>query len=36
MSFIAGFAAANVDLLYEDMPRLPEPGEEIYSLRSGM
>ncbi|MCR5688961.1 MAG: carbohydrate kinase family protein [Clostridiales bacterium] len=33
MSFIAGFAAANVDLLYEDMPRLPEPGEEIYTNR---
>lgn len=33
MSFIAGAAAANVDLLYENMPRLPEAGEEIYTDR---
>ena len=33
MSFIAGAAAANVDLLYENMPRLPAPGEEIYTDR---
>lgn len=33
MSFIAGVAAANVDLLYENMPRLPAPGEEIYTDR---
>ena len=31
MSFIAGAASANVDLLYRNMPRLPEPGEEIYT-----
>ena len=31
MSFIAGAASANVDLLYQNMPRLPEPGEEIYT-----
>ena len=33
MSFIAGAASANVDLLYENMPRLPAPGEEIYTDR---
>ncbi len=33
VSFIAGFASANVDLLYENMPRLPLPGEEIYTDR---
>lgn len=33
MSFVAGAASANVDLLYENMPRLPEPGEEIYTDR---
>ncbi len=33
MSFIAGAAAANVDLLYENMPRLPDVGEEIYTDR---
>ena len=31
MSFIAGAGLTNVDLLYQDMPRLPEPGEEIYT-----
>ena len=31
MSFIAGAASANVDLLYQNMPRLPAPGEEIYT-----
>ena len=33
MSFVAGAASANVDLLYENMPRLPGPGEEIYTDR---
>ncbi len=31
MSFIAGVAAANVDLLYEKMPKIPAPGEEVYT-----
>ena len=31
MSFIAGAASANVDLLYQNMPRLPAPGEESYT-----
>ena len=31
MSFIAGVASTNVDLLYQNMPRLPAPGEEIYT-----
>ncbi len=31
MSFIAGVAAANVDLLYQNMPGIPGPGEEIYT-----
>ncbi|MCR5041463.1 MAG: carbohydrate kinase family protein [Clostridia bacterium] len=31
MSFIAGAAATNVDLLFENLPRMPEPGEEIYT-----
>lgn len=33
MSFIAGAASANVDLLYENMPRIPGPGEEVYTDR---
>ncbi len=33
MSFVVGAASANVDLLYENMPRLPGPGEEIYTDR---
>lgn len=32
-SFIAGIGLTNIDLLYENMPRLPEPGEEIYTDR---
>lgn len=31
MSFIAGTGATNVDLLYEDMPKIPDVGEEIYT-----
>lgn len=31
MAFIAGAGATNVDLLYEDMPRIPGIGEEIYT-----
>lgn len=31
MSFVAGAATVNVDLLYQDMPRLPGIGEEIYT-----
>ncbi len=33
MSFIAGAAATNVDLLYENMPKLPDAGEEVYTDR---
>lgn len=31
MAFIAGAGATNVDLLYEDMPKIPDVGEEIYT-----
>lgn len=31
MSFIAGAGATNVDLLYENMPKIPDVGEEIYT-----
>lgn len=31
MTFIAGAGATNVDLLYENMPRIPNIGEEIYT-----
>ena len=31
MSFIAGAGATNVDLLYQDMPKIPEAGEEVYT-----
>ena len=31
MAFIAGAGATNVDLLYENMPRIPGVGEEIYT-----
>lgn len=31
MAFIAGAGATNVDLLYEDMPKIPGVGEEIYT-----
>lgn len=31
MSFIAAVGRTNVDLLYIDMPRIPNEGEEIYS-----
>lgn len=33
MSFIAGAAATNVDLLYENMPKIPAAGEEVYTDR---
>ena len=31
MAFIAGAGATNVDLLYEDMPKIPDIGEEVYT-----
>lgn len=31
MAFIAGAGATNVDLLYEDMPKIPGIGEEVYT-----
>lgn len=31
MSFIAGAGATNIDLLYENMPKIPDVGEEIYT-----
>ena len=31
MSFIAGAGATNVDLLYQDMPKIPDAGEEVYT-----
>ena len=33
MSFIAGAGLTNVDLLYQNMPKLPAVGEEIYTDR---
>lgn len=33
MSFAAGYGKTNVDLLFENMPRLPEEGEEIFTDR---
>ncbi len=33
MEFAAGYGKTNVDLLFENMPRLPEEGEEIYTDR---
>lgn len=33
MAFIAGAGATNVDLLYENMPKIPDVGEEIYTDR---
>ncbi|MBQ6267346.1 MAG: carbohydrate kinase family protein [Clostridia bacterium] len=36
MSFVAGAGAANVDLLYENMPKLPDVGEEVYTDRFSM
>lgn len=31
MAFIAGAGATNIDLLYENMPKIPGVGEEIYT-----
>ncbi len=31
MSFIAGIGSTNVDLLYENMKKIPGPGEEVYT-----
>lgn len=31
MSFAAGYGKTNVDMLFADMPRLPEEGEEIFT-----
>lgn len=33
MSFIAGAGATNIDLLYENMPKIPNVGEEVYTNR---
>ncbi len=33
MSFIAGAGITNVDLLYENMPKIPDVGEEVYTDR---
>lgn len=31
MAFIAGAGATNIDLLYENMPKIPDMGEEVYT-----
>lgn len=31
MAFIAGAGATNIDLLYENMPKIPDAGEEVYT-----
>ena len=31
MSFIAGAGATNVDLLYQNMPKIPDVGEEVFT-----
>lgn len=31
MAFIAGAGATNIDLLYENMPKIPAMGEEVYT-----
>lgn len=31
MSFIVGAGATNVDLLYQNMPKIPDVGEEVYT-----
>lgn len=31
MSFVAGAGRINIDLLFEGLPRIPEPGEELYA-----
>lgn len=31
MAFIAGASATNIDLLYENMPKIPDVGEEVYT-----
>lgn len=31
MAFIAGAGATNIDLLYENMPKIPAVGEEVYT-----
>ena len=36
MSFIAGAGLTNVDLLYQNMPRIPVVGEEVYTDRFSM
>ena len=35
MSFIAGAGATNVDLLYQNMPKIPDVGEEVYTDETG-
>lgn len=31
MAYIAGAGATNIDLLYENMPKIPDVGEEVYT-----
>ena len=31
MSFASGIGRVNIDLLYSGLPRMPHPGEELYS-----
>lgn len=31
MAFISGAGATNIDLLYENMPKIPDVGEEVYT-----
>ena len=33
LSFIAGAGSTNVDLLYQNMPKIPDVGEEVYTDR---
>ncbi len=33
MNFVAGAGATNIDLLYENMPKIPDVGEEVYTDR---
>jgi len=33
MAFVTGAGATNIDLLYENMPKIPDIGEEIYTDR---
>lgn len=33
MNFVAGAGATNIDLLYENIPKIPDVGEEVYTDR---